>query len=201
MKRIVLFLILFGLVCGGQSGAALAQGNEIPLPQFKPGDTWSFKTPQGTSSRTVLRVEADGTVVMHSEIRSSRVSLDYNQRLTKNLDPLNSQGPTFNGGVVDYSYDPPACWMAPAPWTVGKEWSCNFVSTGYRGRTYPFTYSGKLDGMEKVTVPAGTFDALRITLNAGSKWTFWYAPAVRYYIKSDTGNPITSFELVQYSLK
>src|SRR6185437_17176817 len=138
-------------------------------------------------------VQDDGIVVMNVMTVASGRNADFDLRLTSNLDPLNGQY-FYNGDPITLTFDPPACWMAPAPWIVGKEWSCDYNSTGYQGRRYQYHISGKLDGIEKVTVPAGTFEALKITLNFGSKWTYWYAPAVRNYVKSDTGNPLSSFE-------
>jgi uncharacterized caspase-like protein len=66
---------------------------------------------------------------------------------------------------------------------------------------------------EKVTVPAGTFDAIRIAgTGSGSnrtdvRVTIWYAPAVKRYVKFDVAsntyhgaNERLSFELVQFKV-
>ena len=68
---------------------------------------------------------------------------------------------------------------------VGKKWSTRFKQTRPNGVTYTFQYDLKVVGKEKVTVPAGTFEAYRIEargfnieLGARLERNIWVAPGI-----------------------
>ena len=107
------------------------------------------------------------------------------------------------------------------PLQIGKEWRSDANATNLHSGV-PFRASGfaKVAAEEQVTVPAGTFDTLRIDMivrliNArdqtkSSTWTFvvWYAPAVNRWVKRKTegryeGRLRDSYfeELTEYSRK
>ena len=73
----------------------------------------------------------------------------------------------------------------PADLFVGKKWSTRFKQTRPNGVTYTFQYDLKVVGKEKVTVPAGTFEAYRIEargfnieLGARLERNIWVAPGI-----------------------
>jgi hypothetical protein len=93
--------------------------------------------------------------------------------------------------------------------------------TSEPGRKVSGKLSGKVLGWEKVTVPAGTFDALKIEVtsvyngeNMRGRWTgnstdtIWYVPKVKHFVKwlfEDGGGNVNSrttnlYELVAYKL-
>ena len=105
------------------------------------------------------------------------------------------------------------------PLEIGKRWSYAnewvFKVTGSRG-------SAMIDvavaGYEKVSVPAGEFDAFKLTskesihgistknsvIEGEVTTTYWYAPAARAVVKSVSRNPYigtTNVELVKFHLK
>jgi hypothetical protein len=76
------------------------------------------------------------------------------------------------------SYDPPIDYAWPL--TVGKAWrSVNTVTVHATGQKTPVTTDFKVSAFEKVTVPAGTFNAYRIewVSSQGERETRWVAPA------------------------
>jgi hypothetical protein len=73
--------------------------------------------------------------------------------------------------------------------SIGKEWAY-IVEGTYSGRAVKWKIDRKVEAMESVTVPAGTFDALRIpghdcnlTLGGCGDFIVWYAPKVKNFAK------------------
>lgn len=73
----------------------------------------------------------------------------------------------------------------PAELVVGKRWSTRFKQARPNGVTYTFQYDLKVAAQEKVTVPAGTFEAFRIEargfnveLSATLERTIWVVPGI-----------------------
>jgi hypothetical protein len=82
------------------------------------------------------------------------------------------------------------------PLQVGKEWRSEASSTNPKtGEAYSFSWVTKVVAQEQVTTPAGTFDTYRVeakmrqvntkdqTRAAMVTHTFWYAPAVKRWVK------------------
>ena len=73
----------------------------------------------------------------------------------------------------------------PADLMVGKKWQTRFKQSRSSGLTYTFQYDLKVVAKEKITVPAGTFDAYKIEargfnmeLGASIERNIWVAPGV-----------------------
>ncbi len=189
-------LLLAGVGALVLSVPALAQG--VNAPVIVPGDHWVYQSGIGKQSLTVTDVRGDGTIVAQIESPSLggqeiRFTKDWNVVL---------QPQDLAGNTVFLHYDPPVCVMPPAPWTVGQTWSCA-SKFDLSGRVGIVEVSGKIEAMEKITVPAGTFDALRVRETVGGVATVaWYAPAVRQMAKIDAGaNSPYSMELTSYTVK
>jgi hypothetical protein len=83
------------------------------------------------------------------------------------------------------SFDPPTGWEFPLK--VGKSWSNRHRMTQLAtGAVAEFDLSCKVLDFEKVTVPAGTFDAFRINCksSAGSDDIYWSSPTVQPFVKT-----------------
>lgn len=90
------------------------------------------------------------------------------------------------------SYDPPVGWQYPV--RVGREWTVKHRMTNHAsGATSEFSLSCKVEAYEKVTVPAGTYDAFRIhCLNSGGlDETYWTTPANGLFVKTRLVRPAT----------
>ena len=83
------------------------------------------------------------------------------------------------------TFDPPAGWTLPI--AVGSHWKeprkVNFLSSG---KTREYEWNCTVPAYEKVTVPAGTFDAYRVecTSSLDAQDTFWVSPAVHPFLKT-----------------
>ncbi|MEO6596787.1 MAG: hypothetical protein ABIP94_18730 [Planctomycetota bacterium] len=90
------------------------------------------------------------------------------------------------------------------PLWVGKRWACEFVDRTRGGIAMPMSASYLVEGLDTVTVPAGTFEALRIvrTLRLQVQderfltrtQIVWYAPSIGAEVRQVIGD--TSVELV-----
>ncbi len=83
------------------------------------------------------------------------------------------------------TFDPPAGWDSPI--AVGSSWKrtqkMTYVSSG---KTLEYEWSCTVPAYEKVTVPAGTFDAFRVecTSSLDSQDTYWVTAAVHPFLKT-----------------
>ena len=81
-------------------------------------------------------------------------------------------------GKASMVFDPPVGYQWPLQ--VGKTWtSKHTVTTPATGRSVPLEVNWKVEALEDVTVPAGTFKAFKVvtTNNFGEVETRWTAPA------------------------
>jgi len=185
--------------------AAPAIAQRAERPEVKVGDRWDFAvwytTPSATPSRTwqVTAVTAAGIAG------------------TENGEPLSLTGEL---NVVES----PRTWesnprLLAFPLEVGKRWRFDsdwlFKPKGSRGKA---AVEVTVVAHERVTVPAGTFDAFRLTSREtlsgtspiGSRYdgettrTYWYAPAARAIVKMASRNPYlgsSTVELVALELR
>jgi len=83
------------------------------------------------------------------------------------------------------SWNPPVNWEYPLE--VGKSWTKSTSLTMHAAkRTIPYSYTGKVETYEDVTVPAGTFKAFRVhaTNTLGEDHTRWFSPQLGIFVKS-----------------
>jgi hypothetical protein len=176
---------------------AFAQ-DAVNTPDIKPGDRWVYQSGEGKRTLTVASVAADGTITGSIQTPSlGGLEITFTKEWNPKMQPA-----AFAGHVNFLRYDPAVCTMPPAPWTVGQEWSCE-AKYSVGDSSGVVSVKGKIEAMEKITVPAGSFDALRIRENVGGTDTkLWYAPAARQVVKVDAGaNSLYSMELTSFELK
>lgn len=167
------------------------EATRAELPRVKVGDNWTYQRNDlvtrdkgGRSSVTVESVDADKIVV-----RLLKSTATYTREW--------NQTSTTQGGQETYRATP-AFAKYRFPLEVGKQWESRFKTQSGGGVTgHDWRFTVKVEAVEKVTVPAGTFEAFRLrldgwyTCNLGCNWssrrreTFWYAPAVNYEIKRE----------------
>jgi len=90
------------------------------------------------------------------------------------------------------SFDEPRQFY-PAELYVGKRWKSEFRQARTNGIRYTFRYTLRVVAREKITVPAGTFDAYRIEaegfnmqLSASLSRKIWVVPGISADIASET---------------
>jgi hypothetical protein len=178
--------------------AAPAWAQSIAAPTIVPGDRWVYQSGIGQQSLSVTDVKPDGTII--AQLQSPTLG-GQEVRFTKDWDPL-VQPQAIAGQTIFFHYDPAVCVMPPSPWHVGQTWSCA-SKFNFSNRVGVVEVSGKIEAMEKITGPAGSFDALRVREKVGgTATTIWYAPAARQVIKIDAGaNSPYSMQLTSYSVK
>jgi len=161
---------------------------EIAAPKLSVGDTWLARLN-----------DTDGKIEVVS-VSGSRVVIDwFGHRNTYTLD-----GNLVSGhvGQVTGSFDPDLGTFNFPLW-AGKKWSKDWLLKTDQGRIWGNTHGQALD-WERVTVPAGTLDALKLKIEyrtalTNTQMTCWYAPEVNALAKCDTTDPdFKSQELVSY---
>ena len=179
-------------------------------PAWKVGDKWTYKTASGTTwSAEVANVQEDWMSLKWSH--RSHISV-YNIR-TLNLDHIMSREGKKIEGSIAYLQK-----LLDFPLQVGKKWKNESPKNTFN--------SFEVEGVEKVTTPAGTFMGYRIlykqdkyeynrlaqgVFKAGEGWMrFWYSPEVKFWLKMEvekekaqywkTQNQV-DYELISYRLK
>ena len=171
----------------------------VTAPQAKVGDYWEYAVrdgytgiPRGIYRYEVSAVEADRITVAVTHEDKLLDTLIYAAGWNGRELPLTN--------LQRFRYDPP--YIAyPYPLEPGKTWkrvlSSTDVATGKRYRTHIL---GKVVGWERITVPAGEFDALKIQREVfagnmeGSRTqeeiqeTEWYVPGVRRAVRTHTSS-------------
>jgi uncharacterized caspase-like protein len=185
-------------------------------PALKVGDNWAYKVTDRDYTvvrerKSVTRVDS----VTGSEIRfrtGSKTLFRYNSDWS-----LIGQIP---GDGIERKFEPPAP-VYSFPLEPGKTWQAKFKNTRSDGRVFDNDRTVTVEGWEEVTVPAGTFRALKVSSltyyrrvdGAGSGggrvvFNYWYVPEVKRPVRiedvniGNNGVVIQDFtsELVSYKL-
>ena len=168
------------------------------LPNAKLGDTYiieylypdSLKSSYSTE-RKVVAVD-EGNITVAARNLKSKTGKARTLQFTSEGNLLSSRNPDGSG----FDYAPPLQYFA-FPLYPGKTWQQTSREINIQtGTVREHTLSATVGDWEEVTVPAGTFRALKITLHTalrdpstGETSTgtdvSWYAPDMRRSIRSD----------------
>ena len=189
-------------------GLALAQF-DIDRPELGPGDSWTW-----VSKDSVARTESKSTreiTAKENDKYTTRITYEKDGRVTNSISGLTLdlnrirrvKGEVSDSGWFKFPLTQGKSWQAKEPWPDGN---------GYVAVTY--TAAGK----EQITVPAGSFDSIKVIgegrwFNTSTKGedvtevSIWYAPAVRgivryherRWMRGAIGLDVTD-ELVSYKL-
>ena len=156
------------------------QGYDEHVRRYVPGDEYQFQVVDGFSGKKsplAMRV----TAVDVSRDRVEYNGGDYVSDLMGNIQ-RNARG---DFDVVRQFY--------PANLVVGKQWRTHFRQTRPNGKVYTFRYDMRVVGREKISVPAGTFDAYKIEargfnmeLGASLERNIWVVPGISADIVHET---------------
>lgn len=196
---LALLLLLAGCATSGFPPAS----NPPPradAPQIHVGDTWVYRATdaytgldRGGYQHTVVAIDHNTATVRVARLDRSaeveqRYTLDWNWHLREmtNLQP--------------FRFDPPY----PAfqfPLQPGKSWQASVAATDpVTGRTNRVRVDADVIGWERVTVPAGAFDAIHVRrlVYAGNYEYFrgqeqiaehdWYVPALNGVVRRETNS-------------
>lgn len=159
----------------------------VPAPALRVGDTWRYAMRDAmtglTSDRAEIRViaaDAGG----YSLAETSQSVGAFEARYDRSLNLLRSRNREFTPAYPRFAF----------PLEIGKTWRANVTSSAVpavRYGTLSQQVSATVRGWERVTVPAGTFTALRVdlaidwrdtddaTIWGNSSERFWFAAEVR----------------------
>jgi len=202
------------LVCLALSaGAACAA--DIDRPDVHVGDRWNWQHTNVLANESDFTLIEDVVEVGDSEIRARvRTKGKAGSNIatyTREWNPVDVVFARYQPDLRSYAF----------PLHVGAKWEGSadklLFSNGKHGR---FNLAGEVQALEKVTVPAGTFEAYKVSLvleatstdedaNVGhTTELFWYAPSVRRYVKlentfSRDGRVRSQdrYELTEFSLR
>lgn len=149
-----------------------------------PGSTWEMaQRNTGSYGKDVRYSVTSGTTTWKG---APAVALKNSMGSTILADPQTGKWLVVLGpnGQPAMSYDPPMGWEYPLH--VGKSWSGHQRLTLHGpGRTLEFDFTCKVDGVEKVSVAAGSFDTFRIFCEGpGSKETYWSSTENGQFVKT-----------------
>lgn len=207
--RFLLFFLMLGALL---PAAAQAPAERIEGPAVKVGDVWIYNKLEGWNNVlediSVVRVKRVGPEGIFMEATGLDGSNPALIQRTADFNLVRIQAPKFTKTTLPYYPN------FSFPLWVGKTWKGKvaFESTDQPGKEVHAELEGRVVGFESVTVPSGTFFALKIELggsyrarNLEGSWTgriedtLWYSPqvrnAVRYEYKDTTGTSPYNHEI------
>lgn len=179
---------------------------QVSASEVQPGNAWRYavhdgytKLPRGAVEYRVRAVQGDTVTVAVLNGGGESVEL-----YTRNGSWL--QRPATN--MQTFTYSPPYPAFA-FPLTPGKTWRSRVTATDPAdGRSFPVTIEGTVLGWERVRVPAGEFDTLKVRRNVFLDYFQqgvrgqsviveyeWYAPVLKQAAKRETNSQYLSYYL------
>ena len=187
---------------------------QVGQPDVHVGDLWKYHELDGLTNETTN--EFSHQIV---EINDHKITIQLkNKKMPGSaLRYYNREWNPIDNGVVKYD---PFYPEYKFPMNIGVTWKLDYRSTNTQRQSFSSVSNGKIVALEKVTVPAGTFDAYRIendieTRDTGADANItkghiitWYSPTAQKYIRRESttfsGGRVRSNsidELVEYSLE
>jgi hypothetical protein len=178
-------------------------------PLASEGDYWRYRgrNQHGPDHPTykVTRAMADGMELNYDTNRNEHITLVLN----RDWNPTAQRG---QDGAAEVNFAPAAA-VFEFPLTPGKHWQGTYKGDCGALCSFEVAYEGEVRGWETVTVPAGSFRALRIVSRENYRYVFgmkglgirtlWLAPEVRHPVKFSylyEGKMIQDYELEAYQV-
>ena len=178
-------------------GTPLDSTQAAAVPAVTVGESWTYRVRDGFTGldrgteRYLVQQMSAGNITVARE----RSGIEEVQVYDNGWNWL--KRPATNMQPFDYSPAYPAFDFPLAP---GKRWNARVTATDPRdGRRFPVHLDGQVIGWERIKVPAGEFDALKIVRTVyvdyweisvrGSSRIIeqeWYAPAVKQSVRRET---------------
>ena len=189
-----LLVLLTG--CAGVPGGS-GSGPAVEAPTYRTGDRWVYRVQSGWANPLVFDETWTVTSIAPAGIEVSVVGkgAGVDERRTERW---SAPGLVTQGALMDSEtrrFDTPLERFR-FPMQAGDRWSQRIGNFNeFLGRQGTISRTVQVHGIEKVTVPAGTYDAIRLlvftTLDDEEFWRWptratyevWYAPAVRGVVR------------------
>jgi hypothetical protein len=186
MKRVGFWLAAaVVLLCSGTLYAFAEEG--IALKPLAPGTVFNFNTKDGPTKVTIMKME--GISIFQEQARMTTVT---NESI--------GFGVSLRGNQPDRMDEANRVLVTKLfPLKVGNRTRFEFKGTAKGQYEWTATVKMEVTGMTKVTVPAGTFDAIVIETSTQSDGyrafnTCWYAPDVGYCAKREFRSSRENFD-------
>jgi hypothetical protein len=177
---------------------ALTAASSAAPAQIKPGDSWTFEARNGYNKKVLTTYRVDVTSVSDSginvDVADGRTGTIAQEKFTTHWDPIAADWPT--GQFYEFT---PAYPEYPDRLEPGVKWQgATTARDPATGRKMKMTSYGTVIGRERIHVPAGDFDAIKISretvLEDADFWRLrthvidyeWYVPALGRAVKRDT---------------
>lgn len=195
-------LALAALSCGKpslpQPSIPLSGKDYFPIA---PGNRWVYAShlvfggsPEDRQRKFVVSKDGDGNLLIDEEGKGLLNSITLAYAIT--ADGVTTKLGMF--GVAKTEFTPP---LVELPASIPSRHTWTWTGTS---KATPMSITSVLEGMEKLTVPAGTFTCARIkrTVGAGITILHWYAEKVGL-VKAEVVRPGASetLQLASYSVK
>jgi hypothetical protein len=195
--------------------AAIARGSEAQVlaPEVHIGDSWKYRQLDGFTNET--QFEVTHRVV---DISDHEIVLQVHN-LSQNKTALRYFNRDWNAVDLDDSKYDPYYPEYRFPLVAGMTWTDKYTAFPKTGSPSSGYVKATVSALEKVVVPAGTFDAYRIVRDQEARgnneaavltnlhMTTWYAPSVRRFVRREwvmtrdgRVREKAVLELVEYSL-
>ncbi len=188
------------------STPAAVTDKPVVAPKIRIGDSYTFEAENVSNSklsyvatREVTAIEDNRLTMVTTNAKSGSERTTYYDRTWGYL----GSGSSDNNGV---SFSPALKYL-DFPLSPGKKWTAQSTETDKKtGHQRQHTIIGMVEGWEKVQVPAGEFEALKIVLKTevkdGDKVSpgsdvSWYVPALRRSVKSELSGLDVSTGIVE----
>jgi len=198
-------LLLAGCAAPLSQSSPPGMPGQVPAPEIRVGDSWTYSvrdgfTGLGRGSQHYRVTGADGAQIVvavsregtEDEIRVYDRQWSWLKHPATNLQSFNYSPPY---PVFDF------------PLAPGKRWKMRLTATDpVDGRRFPLTIDGTVLGWERVKVPAGEFDALKVRRTVFFDYwesvvrgrseiveTDWYAPVARQAVRRETTSQYLSY--------
>jgi hypothetical protein len=177
---------------------------QVSAPDFQVGNQWRYavhdgytKLPRGTVEYRVSSVQGDTVTV--NVVNNSQASVELYSRDGNWL-----RHPAPNLHMLTYSPPYPAYVYPLAP---GKSWNIRVTATDpATGQRVPVTVQARVLGWERIRVPAGEFDTLKLKRDVFVDYwvpnvrgpnvaneTEWYSPVLKQAARREVSGRYLSF--------
>ena len=194
---------LFAFLCVAcapmPAGTPLDSTQPATVPTIAVGESWTYRVHDGFTGldRGTERYRVDQVAGGNITVARERMGVEEVQVYDSNWNWLRRRATNLQS--FNYS---PAYQAFDFPLTPGKQWEVRLTATDPAdGRRFPVRVVGKVVGWERVKVPAGEFDALKVVRGVyvdyweqsvrGSSNIFeteWYAPAVKQSVRREASS-------------
>lgn len=191
--------LCMALLVGGCATPGGAPGPAAAAPTFQVGDRWVYRVTDGFRNRVTWEETHQVTAASPQGI-SVRVSAKGASIDEERTETWSAPGVVVSGAVLENEtrrFNPPLIRYR-FPLATGERWRQSVRDLNYDSRPYGgIDRSVSVGGYEKITTPAGTFDAIRLQvfmrLDDETFWRFptectyvvWYAPALGVAVREE----------------